>query len=39
MLRDIKEKLLPINFAVRVGIVFLWPSSFRFVEGLFSCFF
>jgi hypothetical protein len=24
---------------VKVGILFLWLSSFRFVEGLLSCFF
>jgi hypothetical protein len=41
ILRDIKEKqlLLPIIFVVKVGILFLWLSSFRFVEGLPSCFF
>ena len=41
ILRDIKEKqlLLPVIFVVRVGILFLWISSFRFVEGLLSCFF
>ena len=40
ILRDIKEKLslLPVNFVVRVGILFLWLFSFRFVEGLL-CFF
>jgi hypothetical protein len=31
--------LLPIIFVVRVGILFLWLSSFMFVEGLLSCFF
>ena len=30
--------LLPIIFVVRVGILFFWLSSFRFVEGLISCF-
>jgi hypothetical protein len=41
ILRDIKEKLLllPIIFIVRVAILFLWLYSFRFVEGLLSCFF
>jgi hypothetical protein len=41
ILRDIKEKplLLPVTFVVRVEILFLWLSSFRFVEGLLSCFF
>ena len=41
ILRDIKEKLLllPVIFVVRVGILFLRLSSFRFVEGLISCFF
>ena len=36
ILRDIKEKslLLPIIFVVNVGILFLWLSSFSFVEGL-----
>ena len=28
--------MLPITFVVRVGILFLWLSSFRFVEGLLS---
>ena len=28
-----------IIFVVRVGILFLWSSSFWFVEGLLSCFF
>jgi hypothetical protein len=38
---DIKEKklLLPVIFVFRVGILFLGLSSFRFVEGLLSCFF
>ena len=33
ILRDIKEKslLLPVIFLVRVGILFMWLSSFRFV--------
>ena len=31
--------LLPIIFVVRVGILFLWLSSFIFVEGLLSYFF
>jgi hypothetical protein len=41
MLREIKEKQLlrPVIFVVKVGILFLWLSSFRFVEGLVSCFF
>ena len=41
MLRDIKEKslLLPVIFAVRGGIMFMWLSSFRFVERFLSCFF
>ena len=41
MLRDIKGKslLLPVIFVVRVGILFLQLSSFRFVEELLSCFF
>jgi hypothetical protein len=41
ILRDIKEKslLLPIIFVVKVGILFLWLSSFRFVGGLLSWFF
>ena len=41
MLREIKEKklLLPVIFVVKVGILFLRLSSFRFVEGLLSCFF
>ena len=41
ILRDIKEKylLLHVIFVVRVGILFLLLSSFRFVEGLLSCFF
>ena len=36
ILRDIKEKSLmfPIIFVVKVGILFLWLPSFRFVEGL-----
>ena len=36
ILRDIKEKslLLPVIFVVRVVILFLQLSSFRFVEGL-----
>jgi hypothetical protein len=40
-LRDIKEKyfLLPVTFVVRIGILFLQLFSFRFVEGLPSCFF
>ena len=38
---EIKEKslLLPVIFVVTVGVLFLWLSSFRFVEGLLSCFF
>ena len=41
ILRDIKEKslLLPVIFVVRIGILFMWLSSFRFVERLLSCFF
>ena len=41
ILRDIKEKslLLPFIFVVRVGILFLWRSSFGSVEGSLSCFF
>jgi hypothetical protein len=41
ILRDIKEKqlLLPVIFVVRVGILFKWLSSFRFVERLLFCFF
>ena len=42
MLRDIKEKwlLLPVIFVVRGGIMFVWLSSFGFVErSLLSCFF
>jgi hypothetical protein len=41
ILRDIKEKqlLLPVIFVFRVGVLFLWLSSFKFVEGLLSCFF
>jgi hypothetical protein len=31
--------LLPFIFVVRGGILFLWLSSFRFIEGLLSCFF
>ena len=36
----IKEKklLLPVIFVIKVGNL-LWLSSFRFVEGLLSCFF
>ena len=41
MLRDIKEKypLPPVIFVVRGGIMFVWLSSFGFVERLLSCFF
>jgi hypothetical protein len=41
MLREIKEKqlLLPVIFVVKVGILFLRLSYFRFVEGLLSFFF
>jgi hypothetical protein len=41
ILRDIKVKLLllPVIFVVRVEILFLLLSSFRFVERLFSYFF
>jgi hypothetical protein len=40
ILRDIKEKLLllPVIFVVRVGILFMWLSSFRFVERYFLAF-
>ena len=41
ILSDIKEKLLllPVIFVVRVGILFMWLSSFWFVERLLSyCF-
>jgi hypothetical protein len=31
--------LLPVIFVVRVGILFLRLSSFRFAEGLLPCFF
>jgi hypothetical protein len=31
--------LLPVIFVVKVGILFLWLSSFWFVEGLLSCLF
>ena len=36
ILRDIEEKylLLPVFFVVRVGVLFLWLSSFRFIEEL-----
>ena len=41
ILRDIMEKklLLPVIFVVRVGILFMRLSSFRFVERLLSFFF
>ena len=41
MLRDVKERLLlhPVIFVVRGGIMFVWLSSFGFVERLLSCFF
>ena len=41
MLRDIKEKwlLLLVIFVGRGGFMFLWLSSFGFVERLLSCFF
>jgi hypothetical protein len=42
MLRGIKEMglLLPVIFVVRGGIMFVWLSSFGFVERLLlSCFF
>jgi hypothetical protein len=40
-LREIKENylLLSVIFGVKVGILFLWLSSFRFVVGLLSSFF
>ena len=31
--------LLPVIFVVRGGIMFVWLSSFGFVERLLSCFF
>ena len=44
ILRDIKEEALIFScfvvvVVVRVGILFMWLSSFRFVERLLSCFF
>ena len=40
ILRNNKEKsLFPVIFVVRVGILFMWLSYFRFVERLLSCFF
>jgi hypothetical protein len=42
MLRDIKETLLlyPLVFVVTGGIMFVWLSSFGFIERrLLSCFF
>ena len=41
ILRDIKEKwlLLPAIFVVRSGVMFVWLSSFGFLEKLLSCFF
>ena len=41
ILRDIKEKplLFPVISVVRVGILFMWLPSFRFVERLLSDFF
>jgi hypothetical protein len=38
ILRNIKKKqlLLPVIFVVRLGILILWLSSFRFLEGLLS---
>ena len=44
ILRDIKEEALIFSCFVvvvvgRVGILFMWLSSFRFVERLLSCFF
>ena len=41
ILRDIMQKqlLLPVIFVVRFGVLFLWLSSFSFVEGLLFCFF
>ena len=41
ILRDIKEKLLllPVIFVSKVGILFLYLSSFSFAKGLLSCFF
>ena len=34
-----KQLLFPVIFVVKVGILFLRLSSFRFVEGLLFCFF
>ena len=41
ILRDTKEKflLLPVIFVIRVGILFMQLSSFRFPSSLISCFF
>jgi hypothetical protein len=41
ILRDTKEKflLLPVIFVIRVGILFMYLSSFRFPSSLISCFF
>jgi hypothetical protein len=41
ILRDIKEKLLlrPIIFVVRVGILFMWPSSLVLLKDYFLLFF
>ena len=41
ILRDIKKKslLVPVIFVFRDGILFMWPSSFRFAARLLSCFF
>jgi hypothetical protein len=41
ILRDFKEKSLLFSniFVIRVGILFMWLSSFRFVESLLSCLF
>ena len=41
LLREIKDKslLLPVIFVVKGGIMFVWLSSFVFVETLSLCFF
>ena len=41
ILRDIKKQSLlgPVIFVFRDGILFMWPSSFRFAARLLSCFF
>ena len=37
--RETGKVIVTVIFVVRFGIVFLWLSSFRFIEGLLSCFF